>query len=261
MEGFKANPKMKSDIACYKEGGSVYKSRTHKEDPKEAAEDKAMVKKGIRQHEAAKHKGEEKTEITLKKGGRSKKEGGNVRKYKTGGVCNPMKDGGAIGMKKDKADKKDIAQTKKAKAGKADTPSAATGKKKESPKTDNKAAKKTMTASMVGSLPATPEAPSAAMSMPEDQPIEMMADGGVPNPMMGQGNVSDYEREMIKRRRMVPQGLEFGMQPPAPSSGMGAAMSAGPMGNAAPRGMVTDEERNLLKGLQAVGRYANGGGC
>jgi len=41
---FKPNPKMKSQIACFKEGGQVYKSRTHKEDPAEAAEDKAMVK-------------------------------------------------------------------------------------------------------------------------------------------------------------------------------------------------------------------------
>lgn len=255
MEGFKSNPKMRSDIACFKEGGSVYKARTHKEDPKEAAEDKAMVKKGIRQHEAAKHKGEEKTEIALKKGGRCKKEGGNVRKYKTGG---------AVAMKKDKEDKKGIAQTKKTKAGKADTPSAATGKKKESPKTDNKAAKKTMTASMVGSLPEAPEAPSAAMSMPEGQPIEMMADGGMPG--------ASVMNAMPRRRRGIPEGLEFGAlgqgalqqgvgQSAGMAGGMGTAASAGPMGNAAPRGVVTDEERDLLKGLQAVGRYANGGGC
>lgn len=291
MEGFKSNPKMKSDIACYKEGGSVYKSRTHKEDPSEAAEDKAMVKKGIRQHETAKHKGEEKTEIKLKQGGRSKKEGGNVRKYKTGGVCNPMKtgglsnpmktggvanikkEGGAIAMKKDKDDKKSIAQTKKAKSGKADTPSAATGKKKESPRTDNKPAKSTMTASMVGSLPQAGNAPSAALSMPEDQPIEMMSNGGVP----GMGGVSDYERAMImpgaisdaerammsmqRRRRNVPTGVSMGpigqqaLQGAGMGGGMGAAASAGPMGGAAPMGATSD----LMRGLQAVGQYAGGG--
>jgi hypothetical protein len=261
VEGFKSNPKMKSDIACYKEGGSVYKSRTHKDDPKEAAEDKAMVKKGIRQHETAKHKGEEKTEIKLKNGGRSKKEGGNVRKYKAGG---------AIAMKKGKDDKKAIAQTKKTKPGKADAPSAATGKKKESPKTDNKPAKSTMTASMVGALPEAANAPSAALSMPEDQPIEMMAAGGTP----GMGGASDYEQalmqrimaeeEMMRRQRMrrnVPSGAAMGpigqqaLQGAGMGGGMGAAASAGPMGAAAPMGASAD----LMRGLQAVGQYASGG--
>jgi hypothetical protein len=271
VEGFKSNPKMKSDIACYKEGGSVYKSRTHKDDPKEAAEDKAMVKKGIRQHETAKHKGEEKTEIKLKNGGRSKKEGGNVRKYKAGG---------AIAMKKGKDDKKAIAQTKKTKPGKADAPSAATGKKKESPKTDNKPAKSTMTASMVGALPEAANAPSAALSMPEDQPIEMMAAGGTP----GMGGASDYEQalmqqggmgttadaerllaeEMMRKQRMrrnVPSGAAMGpigqqaLQGAGMGGGMGAAASAGPMGAAAPMGASAD----LMRGLQAVGQYASGG--
>lgn len=265
---FKQNPKMKSDVACYKEGGQVYKSRTHREDPSEAAEDKAMVKKGIRQHEAAKHKGEEKTEIKLKKGGRCKKEGGNVRKYKAGGV---------IEMKKTKEDKKEIAQTKKTKAGKAETPSAATGKKKESPKTDNKAAKPKMTASMVGALPQPEKAPSAALDMPEDQPIEMMADGGLTDPrMLGQGVVSENERQMLieaakqqQRRRGVPQGANFGalaqqaMQPPTPP-GMGAANVPGPMGAAAAPGAMggaapLGATQDILRGLQAVGQYAAGG--
>lgn len=263
MDGFKSNPKMKSDIACYKEGGSVYKSRTHKEDPSEAKEDKAMVKKGIRQHESAKHKGEEKTEIKLKNGGRSKKECGTSRKYKAGGgVCNPMKDGGAIDMKKGKDDKKTIAQTKKTKAGKADAPSAASGKKKESPKTTNKAAGKTMTASMVGTLPMAAEAPSAAMDMPMDQPIEMMADGGV---LMGQGATSDVERQALmqamaqqqRRRQAIPQGADFGAlsQAGAAGAGMGPTASRGPMGAAAPMGATQD----IMRGLQAIGQYAGGG--
>jgi hypothetical protein len=307
VEGFKSNPKMKSDVACYKEGGSVYKSRTHKDNPKEAAEDKAIVKKGIRQHEAAKHKGEDKTEIKLKQGGRCKKEGGNVRKYKAGG---------AIDMKKTKEDKKTIAQTKKTKAGKADTPSAAAKKKKESPKTDNKATKPTMTASMVGTLPDAPQAPSAAMSMPEGQPIEMMADGGpagmgpvtaresamaarmargITTPgmgpmsdrendmMMGQGQTSDAERQMMRammqqpqmgqmgrRKRGIPQGANFGplmggamsdqegamQQPQMPTGpGMGGAAAPGPMGNAAPMGPTQD----IMRGLQTLGQYAKGG--
>jgi len=256
---------MKSDIACYKEGGSVYSSRSKEkaEEKKDIVKDKKMIKKAVGQHESAKHKGEEKTEIKLKNGGRSKKECGTARKYKAGGgVCNPMKDGGAIEMKKDKDDKKTIAQTKKTKAGKANTPSAATGKKKESPKTTNKAAGKTMTASMVGTLPMAAEAPSAAMDMPMDQPIEMMADGGV---LMGQGATSDVERQALmqamaqqqRRRQAIPQGVDFGAlsQAGAAGTGMGPTASRGPMGAAAPMGATQD----IMRGLQAIGQYAGGG--
>lgn len=220
MDGFKSNPKMKSDIACYKEGGSVYSSRSKEktEEKKDIVKDKKMIKKAVGQHESAKHKGEEKTEIKLKNGGRSKKECGTARKYKAGGVCNPMKDGGAIEMKKGKDDKKAIAQTKKTKAGKANTPSAATGKKKESPKTVNKPAKKTMTASMVGTLPAAPEAPSAAMDMPMDQPIEMADGSQVPGQRYSYGEVNGMpvnEQQMLAAQaRMQASGNEFDAQNP-----------------------------------------------
>ena len=42
MEGFKSNQKMKSDIACFKEGGAVYKSRHSEktEEAKDIAKDK-----------------------------------------------------------------------------------------------------------------------------------------------------------------------------------------------------------------------------
>lgn len=99
MEGFKANPKMKSQLACFKEGGYVtkkqlasYEKKEQKaEEKKDVSEDKKIVKKAIGQHESAKHKGEDKTEIKLKKGGRAKKETGTVKKYKSGGSCEPKK--------------------------------------------------------------------------------------------------------------------------------------------------------------------------
>lgn len=99
MEGFKSNPKMKSQLACFKEGGYVtkkqlasYEKREQKaEEKKDVAEDKKIVKKAIGQHESAKHKGEDKTEIKLKKGGRAKKETGTVKKYKAGGKSEPKK--------------------------------------------------------------------------------------------------------------------------------------------------------------------------
>jgi len=123
MEGFKANPKMKSELACYKEGGFVTKKEMKREERAEEAKDmeldKKIAKKAMAQHEAAKHKDEEKTELKLKKGGRSKKEAGTVKKYKAGG---------AIEMKKDAGDRDDIKKVKQAKPKKAKAPSAATSK-------------------------------------------------------------------------------------------------------------------------------------
>lgn len=89
MEGFKVNPKMAKTISCYKEGGSVkYKSRHSEkaeeksEEKKDIAKDTAMIKKGVKQHEESLHKGEPKTKLKLKKGGRSKV----VGKYQAGGM-------------------------------------------------------------------------------------------------------------------------------------------------------------------------------
>ena len=83
MEGFRQNPKMKSQIACFKEGGSTTPAkREAKCDTKaDKAEDKKIAKKAVAQHEGAKHKGEEKTELKLKDGGRAKKDKPSVKRY------------------------------------------------------------------------------------------------------------------------------------------------------------------------------------
>lgn len=97
MEGFKKNPK----IACFKEGGQVkYESRKeHKEEmAADTAQDKAMVKKGVAQHESKLHKGEPKTELKLKTGGRAKKEKGTVKKYCGGSSVKKMAEGGLTGQ-------------------------------------------------------------------------------------------------------------------------------------------------------------------
>lgn len=80
MEDFKSNTKMQ----CFKEGGSVkYESRKeHKAEMKsDLGQDKSMVKKGVRQHESNLHKGQPKTELKLKTGGRIKKEIANAKKF------------------------------------------------------------------------------------------------------------------------------------------------------------------------------------
>jgi hypothetical protein len=113
MEDFKTTAKMQ----CFKEGGSVqrkvdgYQKRERKEVMSEdIAKDKSMIKKGVKQHEAHLHKGEPKTELAFKKGGRAKKEGGCVGRYKTGGKVE-----NAYGSPKTDKDIKDIANTKRQK--------------------------------------------------------------------------------------------------------------------------------------------------
>jgi hypothetical protein len=111
MEGFKSLPKM----AHFKEGGHAKKEmcgggKTYKKGGEVCADDKkqdkAMIKKAFKQHDESEHD-KEPTEIKLKKGGRSKKETGTVRKYKDGG--------GVYGAKKDSKDLKSIEAAKEAK--------------------------------------------------------------------------------------------------------------------------------------------------
>jgi hypothetical protein len=104
MEDFKKIVKMKT-------GGSVskaieaYEKRERKTEVSgDIAQDKSMIKKGVKQHESNLHKGEPKTELTFKQGGRTKKEVGTVKKYKCGG--------GVYGAKKTAEDKKNIAAAK-----------------------------------------------------------------------------------------------------------------------------------------------------
>jgi hypothetical protein len=125
MDGFKSLPKMQ----CFKEGGSVknkmpafLKKETKSEVKMDKAQDKSMVKKGVKQHESALHKGEPKTELKLKTGGRAKKATGTVKKFE--------KASGEYGAKKTAADKKNIKEAKQFKpafknGGKACAPSAA----------------------------------------------------------------------------------------------------------------------------------------
>ena len=110
MEDFKKIIKMKS-------GGSVdkaieaYEKRERKTEVSgDIAQDKSIVKKGVKQHEANLHKGQPKTELKLKNGGRAKKEGGCVGRYKSGGTVE-----NAYGTPKTDKDIKDIANTKRQK--------------------------------------------------------------------------------------------------------------------------------------------------
>jgi len=262
MDGFKQNPK----IACFKEGGQVgYKTRKTACDTKDMKEDKSIVKKAVGQHEAVKHKGEGKTELKLKSGGRCKKDGGTVRKYKKGGEV--------IGMKKTADDKKDIAGIKK----KGSAP------KKAAPKT------KQMPTQKMGMSPA---------EFPMEGELPMFEMGGaVP---VGHGAVSDIDRKMLESERqrklartknartaglnpgqmaqfagqemaaqggitdaeraaaMRAMGAMGGMGQLAPTpGGVGQAAPSNGMGQATPMG--PGETESIMEGLRQLGKYAQGG--
>ena len=94
----------------YKSGGDV----------DDETQDKKLIKKAFKQHDEAEHD-KEPTEIKLKKGGRSTKNEGSVRKFKTGGsVVNTYE------AKKSSGDKDNIKKVKDIKPGKASAPNAAT---------------------------------------------------------------------------------------------------------------------------------------
>ena len=81
MEGFKNTTRIK----FFKEGGAVASNKkvvkkTFTESA-DIAEDKALVKKGVSQHESFLHKNEPKTPLTLKTGGRAKKQIGTAKKF------------------------------------------------------------------------------------------------------------------------------------------------------------------------------------
>lgn len=104
MDGFKKIIKMKTGGSVNKAIAAYEKKESKSEAKMDLAQDKAIVKKGVRQHESALHKGEPKTELKLKTGGRVKKAAGTVKKFE--------KASGEYGAKKTAEDKKNIKEAK-----------------------------------------------------------------------------------------------------------------------------------------------------
>jgi hypothetical protein len=162
MEGFKTLAK---GVKCYKEGGSVYKSRhsEKREMSEDIAQDKKVVKKAFAMHDKQEHHGEKTDLSKLKKGGRAKKcGGGTVNRYKAGGEVTNVYE-----AKKTSGDKDNIRKTKLIKPAKADAPSAPIDKLKGIPMEFKKGGKikKMQYGGMTGPAPAGPAAaaPSGAM--------------------------------------------------------------------------------------------------
>ena len=111
----------KAVAKCY--GGKITKKTGGKIDDADIKQDKAIVKKAFGMHDSQQHEGEKTDLSKLKKGGRSKKETGTVRKFKSGGSVTNVYE-----AKKSSGDKDNIRKTKDIKPSKAAAPSKAATK-------------------------------------------------------------------------------------------------------------------------------------
>jgi len=125
MDGFKTLPKMQH----FKEGGHAKaeycgggRTKMKEGGDVDMKQDKALIKKAFKQHDKAEHD-KEPTEIKLKKGGRSKKEKGTVKKFKSGGEVKNVYE-----AKKSSGDLDNIEKVKDIKPKKAAAPSKAAEK-------------------------------------------------------------------------------------------------------------------------------------
>ena len=96
MQSFKTGGSVKNAYC----GGGKMKKGGEVESAAEIKQDKALVKKAIAMHDKQEHKGEKTDLSKLKRGGRSKKEvgtvkkycgGKSVKKYDTGGIVDTVK--------------------------------------------------------------------------------------------------------------------------------------------------------------------------
>lgn len=94
MEGFKPVIKMKTGGSVSKAIAAAEKKEARSGMHEDIKEDKKLVKKAINLHDDQLHEGAKTDLTTLKKGGRCKKTGGTVRKYKCGGDVKKMAIGG-----------------------------------------------------------------------------------------------------------------------------------------------------------------------
>jgi hypothetical protein len=222
MEDFKKIIKMRN-------GGSVdkaveaYEKRERKTNVSgDMAQDKTVVKKGVKQHEENLHKGQPKTELKLKMGGRAKKEGGTVKKYKAGGTVE-----NAYGTPKTKKDIKDIANTKRQKP-----------KKMQMGGMTGQGAVSDMEREALAGAMGRRRSPMAGMTGVADNLLQkgVSMGGGMaaaPSAAMGQGQMSELEKrrmlEKMKRAKMLDpaQQSELIKQSPAAAGLTGGGYKKG----------------------------------
>jgi hypothetical protein len=193
MKDFKSTEK----TVCFKEGGQVsYKPRKQYKDDSDISQDKAIVKKGVSQHEAKLHKGEPKTELKLKNGGRAKKEGGCVGRYKTGGTVE-----NAYGTPKTKKDIKDIANTKRQKPKMADGGGVFDKLKNNVMGTPEQNAAAAQRNDKYIKAKMAQKAAGQKLGGAEEMALKMGQMGQKADALTGMGAVTDAERAMIPARK------------------------------------------------------------
>ena len=237
MDGFKKIVKMKTGGSvksqAYCEGGRMHKKAGGGVDKADIEQDKKIVKKAFSMHDNQLHDGE-KTDLTnLKKGGRTKKAVGTVKKYKVGGSVKA--DAPSKAAEKPAMKGSDVAKEKGKPAGDA----VKLIKSKESGK---KAA-----------------APTAAKSSDNKYKtggkVKKMADGGLANPVNLQANPT----EVARRKAMLAAAMQGagagGLSQSAQQAGVAQAIP--PAMNQAPTtpGMATPA---MKKGGE-VKKMADGG--
>ena len=233
MDGFKSMVKMKTGGSVskaveeakmcsggkankYKEGGKVHD---------DAAQDKALIKKELSKFAKEEDKGE-KTELKLKSGGRAKKAAGTVKKYKAGG---------AIEMKKTSGDKDTIKKVKATGAKKADAPSKAATKPKETPAKETKPAGDKDAIKKVKAAPKKAAAPSKGEAKTSD--VENFAEGGSTGYGRGGaiGSQSPIPPSIAAQLMQAQQGAALEGANPSPMGGAPVPGDNPVMGNGMPQ--------------------------
>ncbi len=235
MEGFKPTIKMKTGgsvskavAKCY--GGKITKKTGGKIDDADIKQDKAIVKKAFGMHDSQQHEGEKTNLSKLKKGGRSKKETGTVRKFKSGGSVTNVYE-----AKKSSGDKDNIRKTKDIKPSKAAAPSKAAtkpafkgsdvAKEKSKPAGTPKAKK-------VSEGPKKADAASGAKEMPNKYKkggdVKKFADGGSDGYLTP---AQERTLKMVKTGNYRSKPNEMNYAQPAPSSNGPTMPSLGPANN------------------------------
>lgn len=218
MEGFKPFKK----VQCFREGGSVQKKienftkRDRKNvEPDDMAQDKKLIKKAFKQHDAAEHD-KEPTEIKLKKGGRAKKAVGTVKKFCGGG--NAYKEGGSVTnvyeAKKKSGDISNIQKVKDIKPGKAAAPSKAAVKPNfEGSDVEKEKSKASghkdpyIKSKQSGKAAAAPSGAKGPDAYKKGGKVKKMADGMLTAPLQGQGAISNTEQAAMQGALPGGQGM------------------------------------------------------
>jgi hypothetical protein len=232
MDGFKSLPKMQ----CFREGGSVkskpvakcYGGKMKEGGKADLAQDKAVVKKAFAMHDKQEHHGEKTDLSKLKKGGRSKKAVGTVKKFANGGSVD-----NEYSAKKSSGDKDNIRKTKLIKPAKAAAPSKAATKSNfagsdvakekgkpsghEDPYIKSKQSGKKAAATSGAKGPDAYKKGGKVKKYNEGKLVKPVPAGPAakaPSAATGQGQISDYERNRMSNiSKLDPaQQAEFAKQ-------------------------------------------------